>query len=462
MDLVPPVLAVIAWGALAFGANYPWAYAPLMIAAAALGAAGLVSPAKGARVPGALLMAMAAVGAAGLAQLVPVPQRLIVALSPATDRLLRDYDLAYRQAALAGHAAHALSVAPDRTRLALACLGCEVLLAAGVSRMLTREGVGRLVRGVSAIGFLVSVCGIVQQPLYAGRIFGFWTPGPGASPFGPFVNKNHFAGWVLMALPLAGGYLAARISRGGASAADWRARVLRYDSREASRTLFVGFAIAVMAIALVMTLSRSGIASLLLAVALCGWTFGRRAAAGPRALATAAVAVALLAVGWVGGDVVHARFAAPEIATLDRRLGAWADACRIAGAFPLAGTGLNTYGTASLYFQKTDLARHYDAAHNDVLQIAAEGGILVSTPAAVAFIVLVTTLRRRIRETPAHLSDFWIRAGAVTGLVAIGLQELLDFSLQIPGDAVLAAVVAGVALRGDAQAHPSFAPPFAS
>ena len=32
----------------------------------------------------------------------------------------------------------------------------------------------------------------------------------GGSPFGPFVNKNHFAGWMLMALPLTIGLLVRR------------------------------------------------------------------------------------------------------------------------------------------------------------------------------------------------------------------------------------------------------------
>ena len=40
-------------------------------------------------------------------------------------------------------------------------------------------------------------------------IYGRWRPlDPGARPFGPFVNRNHFATWVLMACPLAAGYVA--------------------------------------------------------------------------------------------------------------------------------------------------------------------------------------------------------------------------------------------------------------
>ena len=33
-------------------------------------------------------------------------------------------------------------------------------------------------------------------------IYGFWRPKYVSTPFGPFVNPNHYAGWMLMALPL--------------------------------------------------------------------------------------------------------------------------------------------------------------------------------------------------------------------------------------------------------------------
>ena len=57
-------------------------------------------------------------------------------------------------------------------------------------------------RRLTIVGVVLALAGIVQKPLYAGRVLGFWEPEAGGSPFGPFVNKNHFAGWMLMALPL--------------------------------------------------------------------------------------------------------------------------------------------------------------------------------------------------------------------------------------------------------------------
>ena len=42
---------------------------------------------------------------------------------------------------------------------------------------------------------------------------------------------------------------------------------------------------------------------------------------------------------------------------------------------------------------------------------------------------------------------YWLRVGAVTGLVAIALQETVEFSLQMPGNAALCATLCGIALH---------------
>jgi O-antigen ligase len=237
---------------------------------------------------------------------------------------------------------------------------------------------------------------------------------------------------------------------------DWRRRLLWYASADANQTVLIGFAVFVMAIALVLTLSRSAIVAFVGAVGLSTVLIARDS--GPRERKTALVFVALvllLPIAWVGVDVVGSRFATRDVADLDGRLSTWADAWQVVRAFPLAGTGLNTYGTVTLFYQTTDLTHYYDAAHNDYLQLAAEGGLLVAVPAVAALTLLVLTIRSRLREISSHASEYWIRVGAMTGLLAIGVQELSDFSLQNPANAVLFSVLGGVALRSvdSSRAH---------
>jgi hypothetical protein len=42
---------------------------------------------------------------------------------------------------------------------------------------------------------------------------------------------------------------------------------------------------------------------------------------------------------------------------------------------------------------------------------------------------------------------YWIRFGAATGLAAIAIQSAVEFSLQMPGNAVLFVVLCAIALH---------------
>ena len=120
--------------------------------------------------------------------------------------------------------------------------------------------------------------------------------------------------------------------------------------------------------------------------------------------------------------------------------------------FWLTGTGLNTYGVATLFYQTSAQGFHLREAHNDYLQLAAEGGVLLGVPIACAIVALVRAMRRRFVSSSG--SSYWIRLGAVTGLSAIALQSIVDFSLQMPGNAVMFAVLCGIALHRDPRTAP--------
>src|SRR4029077_9978880 len=99
--------------------------------------------------------------------------------------------------------AYPLSIAPRATVVGLAAAGSLSLLLLGLARSLTREDTLDIARGVSVLGVALAVTGIAQKAMWNGKIYGFWTPTePGTASFGQFINRNHFAGWMLMALPL--------------------------------------------------------------------------------------------------------------------------------------------------------------------------------------------------------------------------------------------------------------------
>jgi hypothetical protein len=72
---------------------------------------------------------------------------------------------------------------------------------------------------------------------------------------------------------------------------------------------------------------------------------------------------------------------------------------------------------------------------------------LIGLPAlaVVGFFVLETG--RRLREPGDDSVIEWLRLGSSVGLLVVAAQETVDFSLQIPGNAALFAVLAAMAVH---------------
>ena len=438
------VLLLIAWGAFTFGAVYPWAFVPLYAGAAVFALACFRHTSRFRARPLATALGLLVICIS--IQLIPLPARVLHSLSPETDELLRSYVVGYPEVATR----HPLSLAPRATATALAALSVLALLLFGLARALDRADLRQIIRGVAILGAVLTVAAIIQRALWSGKIYGFWTPFEQSLPFGPFVNRNHFAGWMLMAMPLTIGYLIARVTQRMRNVRrNWRSRLVWLSTPDASETILVAFAVFLMALGLTMSLSRSGTLGLIGALAISAWFVLRRAASISRRtiLTTYFIFVMVIAIAWAGVDRLAARFGADDPMTLGNRTIIWIDTLNIAKDFPLFGTGLNTYGVAMLFYQTVMPEKHLAQAHNDYLQLMAEGGALVGIPAAFAVVMLVRLIRERFRDLSRDSTDYWIRVGAVTGIVAIGLQEIGEFSLQMPGNAVLFVVLLAIALR---------------
>jgi O-antigen ligase len=443
---------VLAWGALAFGANYPWAFWPLAAAAGVCGVIGLLLPSSSPRLPGsAMVLWLAAIAVTMLLQIVPVPIDLLAAMSPNLRQILGELDLTVAAGAVR---THAISIAPAATLTAIGLYTAFVVMMLGVSRALAVTGARWLAGSVAGLGGALALIGIIQQPLYKGKIYGVWTPLMGGVPFGPFVNKNHFAGWMLMALPLTLGLLCAVVMRAMQRVQpDWRHRLLWLSTPDASRALLLAAAASVMALSLGFTMSRSGMLALAVTLSVAGSCLVRRLPTTSTRLAAGfyLVALTLLVVAWGGADAIAARFSTADPNTVSDRLPIWRDTLPIVRDFWLTGTGLNTYGVATLVYHTSLPGLHLREAHNDYLQLAAEGGLLVGIPIAGALVMFALQVRRRFRASSG--SSYWIRAGAVMGIIAIAVQTLVEFSLQMPGNAVLFAMLCAIALHRDPRAH---------
>jgi O-antigen ligase len=455
------VVVIIALGTLAFGAVYPWGFIPLFAIAAAIGGAGLTragvcTPMR----PVAAALLLLCVAAA--AQLVPLPSRLLDWLSPSTAGLLSRYDLVF-----AGGSAWApLSINPRSTRTAVFALCALTLYLVGLPALLHGRSVRALPTTLAIFAVPLALFGIYTWEYNNGLMYWFWETqdvpyalGGGTNQFGPFVNRNHFGGWMLMTVCLLIGALFARLERvtpERRTRPQWRLE--RLGSAEATGLLMMIAAVLVAVMSLVWTMSRSAMVGFAAAAAAFAWLAVRRRRLGMkrRTAAVAALAAAVIAaVAWRGPAALFAWFQNER--DLLGRFATWRDGTQIIRDFPVSGTGLNTFSDAMLFYQSGNTGFHMAQAHNDYVQLAAEGGLLVGIPAAAAAILLGRAIRLNLRAARAESRGYWIRAGAAIGLLAIATQEVFEFSLQIPANAFLFATLAAVALA-PVGFHPPPAP----
>jgi O-antigen ligase len=453
---------LVAWGALAIGAVYPWGYVPLATGCALAGAFALQRARRDIAAHRGIVFSLAAVALAIALQLLPLPETVRAVVSPRLDGVLAQLDLGFAlQTAAAGaegpHVLHPLTMDAIATARGLLLFVAFSLLLVGLAATLGRVGAGRLVPWIVAFGFLLAAFGIVQRLVLGDhawggmKIYGLWAPHYKlTTPFGPFVNKNHFAGWMLMGLPLAAGYALGLAHVGMRRVRpDLRHRLLWLSSPDGGRVQLAAVAVACMAVALVMTRSRSGVGCFAVAMGVAAAVAARHQTTRTARFVVAGVLALIVLVPVVGGQAELARRF--EHGTSDPsvrlRLDVWSVAGAIAKDFPLAGTGVNTFAVAAIPYSTPGKDYHFREAHNDYLQLAVEGGLLVGVPATVVLWCVVAAIRRRVAEDRPDSSTYWVRVGAVTGLAAIALQSVVEFSLQMPGNAVLSVVLLAIAVH---------------
>ncbi len=392
---------------------------------------------------------LAVVAAAILVQLMPLPGAIIDTISPAARPTVERLSLRVPSIL-------PISLAPRSTVWAAVVAGLAIGTFVAARRLLQSSGVRVLIRGVSAIGVVVSAIGIAQDATARGLMY--WSRAPlqeGAPPFGPFVDRNSFATWVLLAIPLCAGYLVAHTTvhrRSSLPGARWTANLAEALD---GRAIWLAASVALMLVALAATLSRSGLSSLAAAVLVAAFLQGRRRqVTGRMGSWTIAICAAglVLALTRIDPILVGRRFATARTSAADRML-IWRETLPIVRDFWLTGTGAGTYETAMLVYQRSSPGVRFNQAHNHYLQAAAEGGLLVCVPLALALLAFGRAAVRRLRDDLSGM--YWIRAGAVCGLAGVAVQSFWDTGLTAPANAILAAIAAAIVVhRAEGRAEP--------
>ena len=275
---------------------------------------------------------------------------------------------------------------------------------------------------------------------------------------GPYVNPDHFAGYLQIGLAVAFGFswavfshVVSRRRRRGNKDADKADRVERILVTTAGVVLVWGF----LATAIGLTHSRGGMlaaaASTLFLVTMSAISGLRRTAVENRRLraasGAAAVLLGLLFVAAAAGSRPLLRFLAtdPRDLSSDTRVRLWEVSLQAWKSFPVFGSGLGTYQEAVRRVQPRDLLYHLDYAHSDPLQLLVTGGAIGALLGALALGSLLVCLARAWPEQP-HREERAFALAGLGALVSLALHGLVEFNFSLPATPAMLAAVLGASL----------------
>ncbi len=443
------LLALIALAAVPYGTVEPWWQALFECAVFGLAALWLIEGfLSGSYDCSAyrILLPLVALALFGLMQTIPIGGE--------SDLLLRTGARMWRT----------MSADPHGTRLWVSRMLSLVLVAAMLLRYTSSPRRLRsliyLVIGIAAASALFGLARKTTQH-EAGFILPHLMPGFG---YGQFINNNHFAFLMEMALGLLLGLTVA----GGLR----RDRLLIY----LGVTLLLGMS-------LVLSNSRGGILSMLCQLLFAAVLFptmrSLREAQIPingaikwirqvggtlvvRALLIVCLFITVsIGIVWVGGDSLLGRLEVipSEVSSRDargrwgdRRIDIWRATWQLVRAHPVVGVGMGGYWIAITEYHDASGEMTPQRAHNDYLELLASGGLIGVALGAWFVGGLIRPVRKRLRS-----ADKFKRAatyGALIGLSGVAVHSFVDFGLHTTINAVVSIallVIANVDLRQEKQ-----------
>jgi O-antigen ligase len=287
---------------------------------------------------------------------------------------------------------------------------------------------------IVAVGFLEAIYGLL---VYFGRDeLGLWNPGHAqVTVSGTYVNQNHFAGLLEIAIPVGLGLLlSVQPRRKGIHGLKSFART--FSTFVLSQRAIILFCILVMMAALILTASRGGIGALAVgitsAVLVAVWKRGIRTREVLLGIVT--VALAATAILWLGSGGFSEKLQATGFSSNrgDQREVSY----QMIGDNTMFGTGVGTYRWVFPGYKDERFGTYfYDHAHNDFLEILTEQGIVGFSLLALGMTGIFFHMVRAYEQRRDPLMRGTLFA-SIAGGVAFLAHGLVDFNFHIPANAI--------------------------
>ncbi len=290
------------------------------------------------------------------------------------------------------------------------------------------ERLRRFLTALAAFGAMLAVFAMIQD--VSGTKAIYWTFQPSsiaAQIYGPFVNRNHYAGLMEMLAPLP--------------------FLLCLSQRPERRLPLLG-AGALMAVSVFLCRSRGGMAALgaeLVFIAVFLSRIRHRA----KSFAAIGVIAAVLAVliVWVGSDPVVHRLTDMKDAN---RVSIFKDTLHMWWSRPIIGYGSGTFSLVYPRYQSFVVDSVINHAHNDYLELLSETGV-IGTGLVLWFLVLVYRNTSRRLRPGGRSTDSAGLIAVLAGITGVLMHSLVDFNFHIPSNASLFLVMCAIAVSVSAE-----------
>ncbi len=363
-----------------------------------------------------------------LIQTVPMPLWIIKVLSPSTAQLYSS-----TSGLLTGSDWFSLSINKKATLIELfRFTAYAVFYIAAVEIFTHKERLKRIVSVLTLFFPLLAVFAILQYILFNGKIYWIRELTEGGTPFGPYVNRNHYASIVAMVFPLLVSLFL--YYKPSVTYSTLKERIVELFSQNRTNLhILIGFSCIIIATSVFLSLSRGGIISLSLSMVFFGILFAVTERRRTGWLIMVISAFIVIAVGWFGWEPIIERFErlkSPSGGIADLRPDIWRDSLEIARDFPVTGTGYGTFVNIYPAYKSLKTMKIVDHAHNDYIEAVAEGGV-VGTALFLFFIlsVIVHSYGRFRQRKDKYCKYLYI--GALSGMLAITIHSFTDFNLHI-------------------------------
>ena len=250
-----------------------------------------------------------------------------------------------------------------------------------------------------------------------------------------FVNRNSYAAYCGLGMQCVIADLRQLFRTPKLTNVGTRKIIGEFVADQFSRILWRLCALIFLLIVLLLTGSRAGVATVLVAVILQIYlTYFRYAAGGTRRKRV--FVLALTAIGSIclisslfnlSGSVLDGRM--DKAFDVDQRFVVYPVILDAIQEKPITGYGLGTFDRNFQMLRTPDITTYFDRAHNDYLELAFTAGL----PATFLLLALIFLIVRRLslafssRTTSEHYSIL-----GLTTTLQLGLHSMVDFSLQMP------------------------------